>query len=130
MRSKRYMTRAEVMVAMALVALVIGVTALYYRSSVEEERAALTKQMIGKLKNILDIELSKEPKPRNESLSQYGLEEILKRSHLVPKRAADGGVTDEWMRDAWGGEFQVTIVNEKVQVVSPNLEKYESKRKK
>ena len=116
-KQRRFMTLVEMMIVMFLIAMITGVIAYNYTGSLEEGKAFKTKTGIAKIKTILamaaadgDIENVKE-----------NWEQIVKRSPMVQN-------ADELLKDGWGGDYQVNIVEENsekdIKIVSPKYEAY------
>lgn len=103
---KRYITLIEIMIVMALIAMITGVIAYNYRGSLDEGKKFKTKIAIERVDNILSLELANNP---NLDLTNW--QQIIKDSPMVKN-------PDEIINDGWGKELHVGNVNGKLTVYS------------
>lgn len=113
--AKRCVTLIEMMIVMFLIAMIIGVVAYNYQGSLEEGKAFKTRTAMEKLETILTIAVSENPSRLDDIESQW--KAYVSGSPLVsnPK---------DLIRDGWGQEYQVRVIDGKVEVSSPRFEDY------
>lgn len=119
-RTKRYITLIEMMIVMFLIAMITGVVAYNYTSSLERGKAFKTEAGIEKLKTALALEVA------NGREFQGNLKDFLIDSPLVKN-------IDELSKDGWGEEYQVTPPADgesEFTISSKNLEAYKRKSRK
>lgn len=114
---RRFVTLIEMMIVMFLIALITGVVAYNYRGSLDEGKAFKTKAGIEKLQTILSLALAENP---NADLSQW--REIVSNSPLVQN-------PDALIKDGWGNEYAVTVVEGNVVVTSTTYDSYKQNHK-
>lgn len=113
---RRYITLIEIMIAMFLIALIIGVVGYNYRGALDEGKAFKTKAAIDRLENILNLAISENPNLRDSITSDW--QNIIRQSPLVSQ-------PDALLKDGWGQTFNVTLdQNHNVQVTSPAYNNY------
>lgn len=100
---KKSITLIEILIVLFLIALITGVVAYNYRGSLDEGRAFTTERNIQKIKEILGLELAKQPflldKP---TLERDWRDLLLKKSPLVKD-------LDSLTRDGWGNPLTLTV---------------------
>lgn len=113
--AKRCVTLIEMMIVMFLIAMIIGVVAYNYQGSLEEGKAFKTRTAMEKLETILTIAVSENPGRLDDIESRW--RDYVSGSPLVsnPK---------DLIRDGWGQEYQVRVVDGKVEVRSTRFEEY------
>lgn len=112
---KRYVTLIEMMIVMFLIAMIIGVVAYNYQSTLEEGKAFKTKTAKEKLATVLTIAISNNPNIV-ENLETNWREEV-RKSPLVQN-------SNDLIKDGWGQEFTVNYENGRVIIRSSRYEEY------
>jgi type II secretory pathway pseudopilin PulG len=115
---KRQITLIEIMIVMFLIAMIIGVVAYNYQGSLDEGKAFKTKTSIEKIKTILTLAISDNPRLADDIDSHW--KEIIKQSPMVQN-------AKDLQRDGWGDDYEVRYVDGHIYVVSKKFEDYKKK---
>jgi len=117
---KRNVTLIEMMIVMFLIALISGVVAYNYRGTLDEGKAFKTKADIQNLQNILNLIATEDDNALDQMESRW--KEYVRTSPIVqnPKSL---------LKDGWGEEYQVEVVNGDVRVTSDKYNEYKRKTK-
>ncbi len=109
---KRFVTLIEMMIVMFLIALITGVVAYNYQGSLDEGKVFKTKAAIAKIETILELEIANDD-TKKENISTTW-KDLINKSPLVKDRNA-------LIKDGWGVEYEVDMVNDHVRVKSKKL---------
>lgn len=114
--TKRCVTLIEMMIVMFLIAMIIGVVAYNYQGSLEEGKAFKTRTAIQKLETILTIAVSENPNRIEDLESQW--KAYVQGSPLVSN-------AKDLIIDGWGEEYDVKVIDGKVEVHSRKFDEYQ-----
>lgn len=117
---KRNVTLIEMMIVMFLIALISGVVAYNYRGTLDEGKAFKTSADIQNIENILNIKVAGDDEALQNIESDW--KQYLRQSPLVQN-------ANTLMKDGWGNDYQVHLVDGEVKVTSPKLEQYRKTNK-
>lgn len=117
---KRYITLIEIMIVMFLIALITGVIAYNYRGSLEEGKAFKTKAAIERLETILNLAVSDNPDLMDHIETEW--RDVIKTSPMVQNYNA-------LVKDGWGADYQVHVINGQIRVTSPRYQQYQETNK-
>lgn len=118
-RKRKRMTLIEILIVMAIIAMIGGALAYNYRGSLDKGKAFKSKQGIEKIESILTLMIAEDPSRINEV--EGGWVQVISESPLVsnPK---------DLVKDGWGYQYEVYIDNSgDIEVISPGLEIYEKR---
>jgi len=110
LRKRRNVTLIEMMIVMFLIALITGVVAYNYTGSLDEGKRFKTKQAMDRIENVVNLAIAENP-----SFDIKDWEEAVKKSPLIKNPS-------NYLKDAWGGDFKVTLDSGTVNVTSDNYE--------
>ena len=98
--TRRNITLIEIMIVMALIALIGGALAYNFQGSFEQGKIFSTKEKIERIRNILVIKMAEDPSAVEDIESKW--EDIVTKSPLIsdPKSA---------VVDGWGEKFRVAL---------------------
>lgn len=117
---RRHVTLIEMMIVMFLIAMIIGVVAYNYQGTLEEGKAFKTKAAKEKLETILTLAISENPSLRDDIEAKW--KEVVKSSPLVHN-------PNELMKDGWGEDYEVKIVDDRLRVTSKHYNQYVEKNR-
>ena len=100
---KRSITLVELLVVMALIAIISGALAYNYRESLDKGKAFKTEQLMERIRTILMLEIAQNPQDSENIISKWN--ETVTKSKLIK---ADVN-KDQKIIDAWGKEISVEI---------------------
>ncbi len=122
--SRHYMTLMEIMIVMALIAMILGVLAFNYQGALDDGRAFETKANIEKIRTVVNLRMAQDPSAVDDMSSKW--KDYLRSSPLItdPEKSS---------KDGWGEEFKVSVDevdgNKIISIKSSRLEAYEKSRK-
>lgn len=118
--TRRYITLVEILIVMALIAMILGVVAFNYQGALDEGRAFETRGNIEKVRTILTLRLASDPALIDTIPEKW--KDYVKNSPLVQ------GGSDKVTKDGWGEELRVTVEQMEegpvINVKSSRLEAY------
>lgn len=119
--SRRFITLIEIMIVMALIAMIMGVVAYNFQGALEEGRAFETRANIEKIATILSLRVANDPSALDEMEGRW--KDYIKASPLVVN-------AEKMTRDGWGEEFRISMERtddgqQRIRVRSARLEAYE-----
>jgi type II secretory pathway pseudopilin PulG len=117
---KRHFSLLEIMIVIFLIGLIGGTIGYNMKGSLDKGRVFKTEESIRQIEDILQLQVA-EGTEINEVAANP--EEYLNRSGLVKD-------SSKLLHDGWGGEIDVSVVNDELRVKSKNLEIYNKKKKK
>lgn len=120
LRKKSYVTLIEMMIVMFLIALISGVVAYNYRGTLDEGKAFKTAADIQNIENILNLRVASDDEALGNVESDW--KQYLRQSPLVQN-------ANSLMKDGWGNDYQVNVVEGEVKVTSSKLEQYRKTNK-
>lgn len=100
---KRCLTLIEIMIVMFLIAMITGVVAYNYRSTLDQGRAFKSREGIERIRTILLLETASNPGTWDE-VSEGKWVDVVKRSPLANN-------PDKLIYDGWGNLYDVQVVN-------------------
>lgn len=112
---RRMMTLIEIMIVMALIALIAGAIAYSSRGSLEEGKAFKTKIGMEKVETILNLAVAKNPKLLDDVSDRW--KEIVGKSPLVQN-------ANDLVKDGWGDYYEVEVDGGKISVHSEKYDEY------
>lgn len=112
MKKKRSITLIEIMIVILLIGLIGGALAYNMRGSLEKGRAFKTEQHIERLHDILMLEHARTDQALRTIVNNK--REIVQRSPLVKNGLSI-------LRDGWGNELTIDIVNDDLRITSEKL---------
>lgn len=113
---RRYVTLIEIMIAMFLIALIIGVIGYNYRGVLDEGKAFKTKAAIERLENVLNLAIAENTNLKDNITTEW--QNIVKTSPLVSQPEA-------LLKDGWGQPFNISLdQNHNVHVSSSAYDNY------
>jgi prepilin-type N-terminal cleavage/methylation domain-containing protein len=118
---KRPMTLLEVMIVIFIIGIIGSVVGYNMKGSLEKGKVFKTEHAMRQIEEILTLEMAKDRIEEKQMNEKQKIKEVLKESGLVRN-------PDEIMKDGWGKEFDITIVNGEVNVTSTNYENYKNKK--
>lgn len=116
---KRMITLIEIMIVIALIALIMGGLAYNYTGSLDKGKVFKTETAMEKLETILNLAIAQDPSLQ-EGITEHW-PQLVQNSPLVknPK---------DLIEDAWGYKYRVEKNNEgKLEVISEGLNNYRMK---
>lgn len=114
------MTLIEIMIVMALIALIAGAIAYSSRGSLEEGKAFKTRIGMEKIETILNLAVAKDPKLIDDLKDKW--KSIVKKSPLVQN-------ADDLVKDGWGVDYDVEVDNDgKIEISSEKYKEYLDKQ--
>lgn len=123
--TKRYVTLIEMMIVMALIAMLAGVLAYNVRGSLEKGKAFATEQSMEKISQALLLHLAEYPEDIDQIESEW---------QVIVSQSPNVGNPDKVIRDGWGKLFRVYVDTDtpegdaKIMVVSDAYNKYKRKK--
>ncbi len=119
-RKKLHVTLIEMMIVMFLIALISGVVAYNYRGTLDEGKAFKTRSDIKTIENVLNLHIGDHQDDMDGIESDWT--KYIKASPIVQN-------ANSLMKDGWGGDYHVQVVDGEIQVTSSKLTEYERKNK-
>lgn len=110
---RRFVTLVEMMIVMFLIALITGVVAYNYRSSLDRGRVFASEQGVERLQQILEIAVAERPELIDQVATRW--QDIARTSPLFNERL---------LQDGWGNTYSVQVMEGRIQVSSPGLDTY------
>lgn len=98
--TRRLITLMEIMIVMALIAMILGVVAYNYQGALESGRIFETEGNINKIKSILTLKIAQHPEAIDNLSDKW--KDYVKESPLVQN-------PDKVIRDGWGQEYRVSV---------------------
>lgn len=118
-RKRKRMTLIEILIVMAIIAMIGGALAYNYRGSLDKGKAFKSKQGIEKIESILTLMIAEDPSLINQVESNWA--QVISESPLVSN-------AKDLVKDGWGYDYEVYIDNSgDIEVISPGLEIYEKR---
>ena len=117
---KRSITLVELLVVMALIAIISGALAYNYRDSLDKGKAFKTEQLINRIRTVLTIEIAKDPGKAKDIVTTW--QKVIAGSSLIHAETnASGHVVD-----AWGKKITCALTNtdDEISITSEGLTKY------
>jgi len=108
-KQKRPITLIEIMIVILLIGLIGGVLAYNLKGSLDEGKAFKSEQGAQQVRNILLLEVAKGRISIDSAVQNW--KEVVRRSPLV-------GRAEDLIKDGWGEEYSVTLVNDDIVVES------------
>lgn len=113
------MTLIEILIVMAIIAMIGGALAYNYRGSLDKGKAFKSKQGIEKIESILTLMIAEDPSVIHEVENNWV--DVIRNSPLI-------GKPNELIKDGWGYEYEVIMdSNGDIEVISPGLERYQGR---
>lgn len=118
-RIRKRMTLIEILIVMAIIAMIGGALAYNYRGSLDKGKAFKSKQGIEKIESILTLMIAEDPSVIHEVENNWV--DVIRNSPLI-------GKPNELIKDGWGYEYEVIMdSNGDIEVISPGLERYQGR---
>lgn len=118
-RKKRSLTLLEIMIVIVLIGLIGSVIGVNMKGSLDEGRAFKSRQAAEQIKDILMLEVARGAPIDKVVRDRQG---YLQHSGLVKD-------AKKFLKDGWSKDFEVTFVDDEIEVRSAALEAYEQKQK-
>ncbi len=121
-KQKKPFTLLEIMIVILLIGLIGSVIGYNMKGSLDEGRAFKTEQASAKIRDILELELTKDNELTPDAVEKNP-ETYLKKSGLIKD-------ADKFVLDGWGNRFNISVDETKtVTVISDALVKYKENKK-
>lgn len=112
---KRMFTLMEMMIVMTIIAALIGVLAVKYAGSLDENRAFKTKAAIERLSGILNIKAANDPSFIDRAPTDW--QNVVRNSPMVND-------PNSLIYDGWGAPYTVTVEGGNIEIHSSNWDSY------
>ncbi len=115
---RRFITLMEIIIVIALIAIIMSVIVLNYQGSLEKGKAFKTKTAMERVETILNLRVAEDPKSIENIDSSW--DKYIIESPLIKN-------PNDFINDAWGKRFDVEVKDGVIRVSSTNYEDYEKK---